>query len=116
MTEYDYYIPSAHDLSDKGDADPTDPKEIVIRRERRRAYSREVKRSKDERLKKVIKTYNFKRCPGYIEPSEDYIRHPSRSRAQKFLKHYTNKLARKTSLPPKGSKYRRCLEYEWWIH
>lgn len=116
MTEYDCYSPSIQDLDEKGDVDPINFCNRIAKKRRGRDYRRAVKSHKQKRLNQIITTYNYKRHPGYLDPDKNYIKHFSHSRAQKFLKHYSNKIARRVSFPIKGCGYRRCLEYEWWIY
>lgn len=86
-----------------------------------RAYRRNKKQQKNERLLNILST-GYMPHAGYVEYDfiddiwtrvGNHIKYPRNSNRQKWMKRYTSKIVRKTNLPIKGNAYRKCFDY-WW--
>ena len=90
---------------------------------RGKAYRRRMRKTKDIRLRKIIKGRRYTLHAGYIPydwvdgvwvPTDgDYIRYPKNSNMQKYLKKQSKRKVRRSKLPLQGNNYRKVMEYRW---
>ena len=89
---------------------------------RGKAYRRDMKAKKDQRLRKIIDKCRPKPSVGTIshawidgvwQPVRDYIKYPKNSNIQKYLKRQTKRKVRRSEPFPNGNGYRKCIEYRW---
>jgi hypothetical protein len=90
---------------------------------RGRAYRRSMRKTKDIRLRKIIKGRRYTLHAGYISYDwvdgefvpihGDYIRYPKHSNMQKYLKRQSKRKVRRSSLLLQGNNYRKVMEYRW---
>ncbi|MGM9602772.1 MAG: hypothetical protein ACI3W5_14470 [Faecousia sp.] len=87
------------------------------------AYRREMRTRKNDALVRAVSRRYIPRAPyvdwGFDGPtllhSGYYIKYPRSSKEKKLLKRLTSKRCRREcTLPLKGKRYRRILDY-WWI-
>ena len=105
---FDKYI-----IEDDHVTDDDYAKQVHIRKSR--GYDRV--RSDEKKKRRTIErceSLNTWRGP-WVEDGRNgkYIKQPSHSRRQRFLKKQSNKVVRRNGKAMQGNQYRRCFDYQW---
>lgn len=115
---YDDYVPDENVLYDKGDLDYSLVHEnSAVSRKSGRAYRREMRKCKNNRLVNIVKSYGHKYdLIVKYDVNGAYVVRPRSSDAKNYAKRYTNKLIRRTFYVRNGNEYRKHFDYWWAVY